>query len=123
MSKHAMTILGIILSVVPLAVALVAYFHLFPETIPNHFDFAGNVTAWSSSSSAFLLGGILTGANLLCVLCMAFAEPLMAAGLVHGVRTAATARWVLLGTVVVVDLVDLFITGMQYRTCVQMGLV
>lgn len=117
MPKSVAIALGWGLSFMPLVGAALAVAFWLPDTIPLHFDFAGNITSWGPAVHEFALGGILAGANVLCALISTFAEPLFSAGVVNGVRSPRGARVVMLAAIIMVNVVFFVILGVQIAAC------
>ena len=86
--------IGLVL--LPLAVdfAMLAALPL-PDTMAMHFGLDGTPDRWGSKFELLIVGGIMSGANLLMALMYWKIEALFAMGLVNGIKTVRGARIVL----------------------------
>ncbi|MDR0350369.1 MAG: DUF1648 domain-containing protein, partial [Coriobacteriales bacterium] len=98
MDLKRLTPLLALLSLIPIVTNIVAVFFLLPETVPLHIGFDG-IDRVGSKYETFVIGGLLTGFNLLFTLSFWHAEKLEKLGLVHGTN-AKGARICLLGVII-----------------------
>lgn len=86
----------IALILLPLAIdfAMLAALPL-PDTMAMHFSLDGAPDRWGSKFELLIVGGIMSGANLLMALIYWKIEALFAMGLVNGIKTVRGARIVL----------------------------
>lgn len=68
------------------------------EQVPMQVGFNGEVNRWGTPSEFWLVGGIMSGVNLLLALSYRFCDALFAMGLVNGVKSPRSARIVLMVT-------------------------
>ena len=66
-----------------------------PDTMAMHFGLDGAPDRWGSKFELLIVGGIMSGANLLMALMYWKIEALFAMGLVNGIKTVRGARIVL----------------------------
>ena len=86
--------IGLVL--LPLAVDFAMFAALpLPDTMAMHFGLDGTPDRWGSKYELLVIGGIMSGANLLMALMYWKIEALFAMGLVNGVKTIRGARIVL----------------------------
>ena len=86
----------IALVLLPLAIdfAMLAALPL-PDTMAMHFGLDGAPDRWGSKFELLIVGGIMSGANLLMALMYWKIEALFAMGLVNGIKTVRGVRIVL----------------------------
>ncbi|MBP5313402.1 MAG: DUF1648 domain-containing protein [Eggerthellaceae bacterium] len=112
--KTFQTVLAVILTFLPLAVGTAIIFYAMPETVPLHFNIAGEPDKWGDRIDNFAMLAIVTATNIILLLCIIFTKPAMDSGIVHGVSNPLIARYILLGALTFIDI--LIIATLIYQT-------
>ncbi|MEA4814103.1 MAG: SdpI family protein [Oscillospiraceae bacterium] len=67
MNRRAATIILLVLCVLPFVITAIGM-QFLPDSVPMHYDFAGNVDRWGSKYENFILAAVFSGSGLLMLL-------------------------------------------------------
>ena len=67
MNRRAATIILLVLCVLPFVITAIGM-QFLPDSVPMHYDFAGNVDRWGSKYENYILAAVFSGSGLLMLL-------------------------------------------------------